>query len=106
MTVERVPDNFPPLSKANFQPWQGGVCAILHEYRLAEVGVAKTDDSNWGRAAGLGLQVCVGVVLGVVVGQWLDRRYGWSSTGTIVGAMLGLAAGMYLLIKEALKMNK
>jgi F0F1-type ATP synthase assembly protein I len=63
-------------------------------------------DINWGRFAGVGLQMLVGVVLGVVVGQWLDRRYGLDPWGTMCGAMIGLAAGMYLLIKDAIRINK
>jgi F0F1-type ATP synthase assembly protein I len=53
-----------------------------------------------------GLQILVGVGLGLLVGQWLDKRYGWSPWGTTVGAMLGVSAGLYLLIKDALRMNK
>jgi F0F1-type ATP synthase assembly protein I len=63
-------------------------------------------DPSTGKYLGLGLQMAVGVVLGLVIGGWLERRYGWQPWGTMVGAMLGLAGGMYLLIKEALRMNK
>ena len=63
-------------------------------------------DPSWGQYLGLGLQMAVGVGLGVLVGGWLDRKYGWQPWGTTVGALLGLAGGMYLLIKEALRMNK
>lgn len=64
------------------------------------------DESNWGRYLGLGLEMAVGVALGAVVGNWLDKRYGWSGRGTLVGALLGIAGGMYLLIKEAMRLNK
>ena len=63
-------------------------------------------DVNWGHFAGVGLQMLVGVTLGVIVGQWLDRKYGWQPWGTMGGAMIGLAAGMYLLIKDAIRINK
>jgi F0F1-type ATP synthase assembly protein I len=53
----------------------------------------------------LGIQMAVGVGLGCVVGWWLDRTFNWSPWGIIVGAMLGLAGGMYLLIKEAIGLN-
>ena len=66
----------------------------------------KDDDTNWGKHLGLGLQVVVGVVLGLLAGQWLDRRYGWTPWGTMACAMLGLASGLYAAIKEAIKANK
>jgi F0F1-type ATP synthase assembly protein I len=50
--------------------------------------------------------MAVGVTLGYAVGWWLDRKFGWSPWGVTVGSLLGVAAGMYLLIKEALRMNK
>ncbi|HYE18833.1 MAG TPA: AtpZ/AtpI family protein [Tepidisphaeraceae bacterium] len=63
-------------------------------------------DTNWGKYLGMGLEVAVGVILGYLVGNWLDQRNGWSPWGVIVGTMLGIAAGMYMLIKEAIRMNK
>lgn len=75
----------------------------------ADEGAAKKrpdEDPNWGRYLGVGLQMLVGVGLGLVVGRWLDRKYGWEPWGVFAGTMLGLAAGMYLLIKDALRMNK
>jgi ATP synthase protein I len=66
----------------------------------------KDDDVNWGRYLGIGLEVAVGVGLGIAVGGFLDRRYGWGPWGTLVCVMLGLSAGMYLLIKEGMRVNK
>ena len=63
------------------------------------------DRSQWGQYMGLGLEMAAGVGLGVFVGWWLDGRYGWSPWGTVIGSMLGLAGGMYLLIKQALGMK-
>jgi len=63
-------------------------------------------DPGWGKYLGLGMEMAVGVGLGYFVGRWLDKRYGWSPWGVTVGSLLGVAGGMYLLIKEALKMNK
>jgi F0F1-type ATP synthase assembly protein I len=62
-------------------------------------------DQNWGRYLGLGLEMAVGVGLGYFVGWLLDRHYGWH-WGTTIGAMLGVAGGMYLLIRDAIRMNK
>ena len=63
------------------------------------------DRSQWGQYMGLGLEMAAGVGLGVFVGGWLDARFGWSPWGIIIGSMLGLAGGMYLLIKLALGMK-
>ena len=65
----------------------------------------KNSDPNWGRYLGLGLEMFVGVVLGYFIGRWLDNRYGWQY-GAVIGSLLGVAAGMYLLIREAIRMNK
>ena len=62
-------------------------------------------DANWGKYLGVGLEIAVGVGLGYAIGYWLDKKYGWSPVGVLVGTMVGLAGGLYLLIKEALRMN-
>jgi len=66
----------------------------------------KDEDVNWGRFAGVGLQMLVGVGLGLIVGKWFDRRFGSEPWGLMIGVMLGLAGGMYLLIKDAIRINK
>ena len=63
-------------------------------------------NQNWGRYLGIGLEIAVGVALGYVIGNWIDRRYQSSPWGVLVGTMLGLAGGLYLLIKDAIRMNK
>jgi F0F1-type ATP synthase assembly protein I len=68
--------------------------------------MAEDDQDNWGRFLGIGLEMAVGVGLGLAVGWWLDKKYGWTPVATLVGAMIGLAGGLYLVIKDALKMNK
>ena len=69
--------------------------------------MAKNDDgaSHAGMAM-VGLQVAIGVAVGYFVGRWLDRRYGWSPNGVIIGSMIGMCGGLYLLIKEAIRINK
>lgn len=68
--------------------------------------MAQEQDPNWGNYLSYGLSIAIGVGLGVLVGGWLDKRYGWTPWGLVGGGMLGLASGMYLLIKDALRMNK
>ena len=57
------------------------------------------------RGLAYGLQILVGVGLGYLVGRWLDARYGWTN-GVVIGSLLGLAGGLYLLIKDAIRINK
>lgn len=66
----------------------------------------KQDASNWARVFGLGLEIAVGIGLGVFVGTWFDRKYHSDPWGVLIGAILGLAGGTYLLIKEAIRANK
>lgn len=63
------------------------------------------DRSQWGQYLGLGLEVMMGVLLGLGVGWWLDEKFGWSPWGVLVGTMLGLASGMYLLLKQTLQIG-
>ena len=57
-------------------------------------------------ALNFGLYPAVGVLLGLFIGYWLDRRFGWGSVGMLTGAILGLISGMYLLIKDSMRINK
>jgi F0F1-type ATP synthase assembly protein I len=82
----------------------GSLCKKAQSHRrFWRNSMPQDQNTNWGSLAGVGLQIGVGVGLGCVVGWWLDKRYGWSPWGVVIGAMLGLASGMYLLFKEALK---
>ena len=68
--------------------------------------MAQPQEPNWGQYVGYGLQMAVGVGLGVVVGNWLDKRYHWAPWGLLVGSGLGLASGMYMLIRDGMRINK
>jgi ATP synthase protein I len=73
---------------------------------MSEQPRRQKEEPGWGHYLGYGLQMAAGVTLGLLVGSWLDRRFGWTPWGVLVGSMLGIAAGMYLLIKDAMRMNK
>jgi hypothetical protein len=70
--------------------------------------MAKPEPSGGGgefRGLAYGVQILVGVGLGYLAGRWLDNRYGWSN-GVVIGSLVGLAAGLYLLVKDAIRINK
>jgi F0F1-type ATP synthase assembly protein I len=66
----------------------------------------KDNDVDWGKVAGVGFEIAVGVGLGALVGTFVDRRFHTKPWGLLVCVMLGVAAGMYLLIKEAIRANR
>jgi len=68
--------------------------------------MAKQDQDRRGDAMMLGLYVAVGAGLGFAVGTWLGRVFGWGTWGPIGGVCVGLAGGMYLMVKEAVRLNK
>ncbi len=58
------------------------------------------------RLAGLGLQTAATVVAAVFIGRWIDRHFGWNYAATLTLAMISLIGNLYLLIKDAMKVNK
>jgi F0F1-type ATP synthase assembly protein I len=50
--------------------------------------------------------VAVGVGLGYLLGHWLGHKYGWGPWGDFGGVIIGCAAGMYSLVKEAVRSEK
>ncbi len=68
--------------------------------------MAEDKDTDWGKALGVGFEIAVGTGLGSVVGYFVDKRLHTSPRGLLIGIMLGVTAGMYLLIKEANRINK
>ena len=61
---------------------------------------------KWGKYLTSGFEVAVGIALGSVVGTYADHKLGSSPWGLLIGLLVGCAGGMYLLVKEAMKMNK
>jgi F0F1-type ATP synthase assembly protein I len=67
----------------------------------------KPDDQNWGRFASSGLELAAGIGLGAAVGAWIDKkRQANNPWGLLIGSCVGFAAGMYLLIKSAMRSNR
>lgn len=62
--------------------------------------------SNYGEVASLGLSFVFALVIGTVVGWWLDNKFGWAPYGVLTGLGVGLAAGVrsaYVILKPILK---
>lgn len=66
-------------------------------------GMAGPDRLGWMSA---GFEFLAAVALCGGVGYWLDQSQGWHPWGLVVGAMIGVAAGMYRLISRALISGK
>ncbi len=58
------------------------------------------------RYAGLGIQLAATILVGVLVGQWMDRKAGTDGVFTILGALLGFGGTLYSLIRELSKDDK
>jgi F0F1-type ATP synthase assembly protein I len=67
--------------------------------------MASGDDRNPSTLS-LGSYPAAGVGIGLLIGTWLDHRFGWGSKGLIIGAVIGMISGLYLLIKEGTKTGK
>lgn len=51
---------------------------------------------------GIGITMAILVTLGVVAGRALDARAGTDPLFTVAGLLLGLGAGIYVLIRQSL----
>jgi ATP synthase protein I len=58
-------------------------------------------NSPW-RFAATGLEVAASIALGVILGVWADGRFGSAPWGTLAGGFLGMAIGLYTLIRNVL----
>ena len=58
------------------------------------------------RYAGLGIQLAATILVGVLAGQWMDRKAGTDGVFTILGALLAFGGTLYSLIRELSKDDK
>ena len=61
---------------------------------------------NWVRHSGVGLELAGAVAGFALVGYWIDRHYGTSPWGLVVGVVLGIVGGLYNFVKEALRATR
>lgn len=66
----------------------------------------ESEDRGWIRLGGLGIELVASVVGFVAIGFLLDRHYGWSPWGILIGAALGFIGGLYNLIRGALAASR
>jgi len=58
----------------------------------------RSQESDWAAFAligQVGLNICLGALLGLAVGLFIDSKLHSSPIATLIGLLLGLAAGIY-----------
>lgn len=59
--------------------------------------------TSWLRYSHLGLQFAMTLTLLALAGTWADARWGTGPWLTVTGCLVGIAASLYLFIREALR---
>ncbi len=68
-------------------------------------GMRSSGMKNYGEVASVGLSFVFSLVIGSVIGWWLDNKFGWKPYGFLTGLGFGLAAGVrsvYVILKPIL----
>jgi ATP synthase protein I len=68
-------------------------------------GIAKSL-RDVGPYLGLGLQLAATIVVFVLVGSWLDKKYSQKYIFTLISGLLGIGIGLYNLIKTLAYLEK
>ena len=55
------------------------------------------------RYASVGIEFGLSVIIGYLIGRWLEQRYGFSPWGTLGGIVLGFAAALRSLLRLAMQ---
>lgn len=58
---------------------------------------------GWVRHSGVGLELAGAVAGFALLGYWIDRRFATEPWGVVGGVILGLAGGLYNLVKQSLQ---
>jgi F0F1-type ATP synthase assembly protein I len=59
--------------------------------------------SPWAVTFGAGSELVVSVLLGVFLGQWVDRKFETQPWFLILGIFVGIFVGLYQLIRDTAK---
>lgn len=54
----------------------------------------------------IGIELALSTVLGLLGGRWLDRKFGTDPVLTILGLLIGIAAGFRSLLRVARKVSR
>lgn len=66
-----------------------------------EISDEKKRDTTWyylGAVGQIGFAVSIPIVIGIVVGTFIDKRFGWYPKGTLSSTFLGLGVSMMYLV--------
>jgi len=68
-------------------------------------GIAKSL-RDVGPYLGLGLQLAVTIVVSVLIGSWLDKKFSQNFVFTLIAGIFGIAIGLYNLIRTVTYLEK
>lgn len=88
--MEQKPDNHSPHHERR-DPSPDGLTPPTGRWQVGGTG---------GAMAGAGLQFAISILLFLYLGQWLDRRFGWTPWGTLGGVFLGAGAGFTSIYRK------
>lgn len=67
---------------------------------MADGSPSSPQGSNLWRHLYSGTSLAITILLCTFLGIWVDRRWGISPWGTVVGAAVGIGAGLFNFIRE------
>ncbi|MDP2365120.1 MAG: AtpZ/AtpI family protein [Ignavibacteria bacterium] len=71
----------------------------------SDSGIAKSFREA-GPYLGLGLQLAVTIVVMLLIGDWLDKKFGHKYLFTLIFAFVGISAGLYNMLKTIAGLEK
>ena len=57
---------------------------------------------SWVKYSGAGLELAGATAGLALIGYWIDRRYGTTPWGILVGVVIGIGGGLYNLVKVSM----
>lgn len=71
----------------------------------SDSGIAKSF-RDAGPYLGLGLQLAVTIVVMLLIGDWLDKKFGHKYLFTLIFAFVGISAGLYNMLRTIAGLEK